>query len=261
VLTEHSVAEAAVAAGLPVPASYVETTGSTNADLMAVGDAGAPAWTVLVAGHQTAGRGRMGRSWEAPPGSSLLVSVLLRPSVVPVFAPLLSLAAAVAMAEAIWFQARLRISFEWPNDLVTEAGKKLGGVLAESKVEGDRVDHAVVGVGVNLTQSDGDFPTGLRLPPTSVAMEGVTPEPATILRSFLEGLYHLCAPDREAFGPTVLEAYRPRCATVGRRVRATTIDGPVVEGRASGIGANGELIVTTEAGVVTVSSGEVERLD
>src|SRR5439155_18070989 len=116
VLTEHSVAEAVHAAGLPARSAYVVSTGSTNADLTAAGDAGAAGWTVLVAGYQEAGRGRMGRTWIAPPGSSLLASVLLRPAITIEEAPLVSMAAAASMAEAIEALSGVPVSCEWPND-------------------------------------------------------------------------------------------------------------------------------------------------
>jgi BirA family biotin operon repressor/biotin-[acetyl-CoA-carboxylase] ligase len=261
VLTEHIVAEAAAAARLPAPARYVETTGSTNADLMAAGDAGAPAWSVLVAGHQTAGRGRMGRSWEAPPGSSLLVSVLLRPSSAATLAPLLALAAAGTMSQAIRSAAGVQTVIEWPNDLLSRGGRKLAGILVESRIQDGRLLHVVVGLGVNLTQTAEDFPADLRVPATSLALEGAVPRPEVLLMTFLSLFHERHDPDGPWFADDVLAAYRHRCATIGRTVRATTGDGAIIEGKASGIGPNGELIVRTEAGDVTVTSGEVERLD
>jgi BirA family biotin operon repressor/biotin-[acetyl-CoA-carboxylase] ligase len=261
VLTEHSVAEVAATCRLPVPARYVETTGSTNTDLMAAADAGAPDWSVLVAGHQTAGRGRMGRSWEAPPGSSLLLSVLLRPSIDPSRAPVLSLFAAITMAQAIEDTAGVGVACEWPNDLLTPAGCKLGGVLLESQIAGGRLLHVVIGVGVNLTQAADDFPRNLRLPATSLSIEGASGRPEVLLRSFLYRLHERLELDADYFAPWVISTYRRRCATIGRTVRAMTVDGTVIEGEASDIGPNGELIVTTAAGDVSVASGEVERLD
>ncbi len=258
-LTEHSVAAAADAAGLPAAAAgYVESTGSTNADLLAAANEGAPEWTVLVAGHQTAGRGRLGRVWEEPPGSSLLVSVLLRPSMPPAEAPLTSLAAGVAVAEALEAVATLRVRCEWPNDVVTAEGRKLAGVLVESRIEGNRLRYIVAGAGVNLTQSPGDLPADVRLPATSLAIEGEQADANDLLTAYLRRLSHWY--DRSAFQPTVLGAFRKRCATIGRRVRATTVDGRTVEGEATAIGDRGELIVTTPAGEVAVSSGELERL-
>jgi BirA family biotin operon repressor/biotin-[acetyl-CoA-carboxylase] ligase len=259
VLTEHSVAAAAGAAGLPPDAArYVESTGSTNADLLAAADEGAPEWTVLVAGHQTAGRGRLGRTWEEPPGSSLLVSVLLRPSMTPARAPVASLAAGVAVAEAIEAVANLRVRCEWPNDVVTAEGHKLAGVLVESRIEGNRLLHIVVGSGVNLTQSPGDLPAQVRLPATSLAIEGERADANDLLAAYLRRLS--LRYDRSAFQPTVLDAFRERCSTIGRRVRATTVDGTTVEGEATAVGDLGELIVATQAGEVAVTSAELERL-
>jgi BirA family biotin operon repressor/biotin-[acetyl-CoA-carboxylase] ligase len=261
VLTEHIVAAAADAAGLPAPATYVETTGSTNADLMAAGDAGAPAWSVLVAGHQTAGRGRLGRTWEAPPGSSLLVSVLLRPSMSPEEAPLASLAAGVTTAEGIEAAANLTVALEWPNDLVTTTGRKLAGVLVDSRIEGNRLHHLVIGIGVNLTQSAAQFPDDVRLPPTSLTIEGAQPDPQALLEAILRRLVRWYDPRRAAFEPGILEAYRPRCATIGRRVRATTLDGAFVEGTATDIDSTGALLLETAVGEARVAFGEIERLD
>lgn len=260
-LTEHSVAAAASAAGLPPDtARYVESTGSTNSDLMAAADAGAPAWSVLVAGHQTAGRGRLGRAWEEPPGTSLLVSVLLRPSTPPGEALLVSLAAGIAVADAVGIAAAgLPVRCEWPNDIVTVGGRKLGGILAESRVEGDRVRSVVVGAGVNLTQTLDDFPGGARLPPTSLAIEGAPADAQALLAAYLRRLAHWY--DGSGLQPRVVDAFRERCATIGRRVHATTVDGAVVEGEATGIGDRGELLVATADGEVAVTSGELQRLD
>jgi BirA family transcriptional regulator, biotin operon repressor / biotin---[acetyl-CoA-carboxylase] ligase len=259
-LTEHSVAAAASAAGLPRDAArYVESTGSTNADLIAAAGRGAPEWTVLVAGHQTAGRGRLGRTWEEPPGSSLLVSVLLRPSMPPAEAPLASLAAGLAVAEAVGSTAGgLTVRCEWPNDVVTGEGRKLAGVLVESRTEDDRLLHVVVGAGVNLTQQPDDLPGETRLRPTSLTIEGTPANAQGLLTAYLRGLAHWYG--RSGFQPSVVDAFRERCATIGRRIRATTVEGAVVEGEASAIGDRGELIVATEAGEVAVSSGDLERL-
>src|SRR5439155_27374370 len=100
VLTEHTVAQAAEAASLSGPVHFRPVTGSTNDDLLSLAKGGAPEWTVVVAGRQEAGRGRLGRTWASPPGTSLAGSVLLRPGVSPAQAPALSLMAAASMAEA-----------------------------------------------------------------------------------------------------------------------------------------------------------------
>jgi BirA family transcriptional regulator, biotin operon repressor / biotin---[acetyl-CoA-carboxylase] ligase len=261
-LSQHVLDELRTAAKWPVPIRYVESTGSTNDDLMTAGDAGAPAWTVLVADHQTAGRGRLGRSWEAPPGSSLLVSVLLRPAIRPSEAPILSLFSAITLLQAIEESSGLSVSCEWPNDLVTREGRKLGGVLLESRIEGGRLLHVVIGVGVNLTQTLDDFPDDVRLPPTSLVLEGADPAPFPegILWMYLFRLRQRLDLDHEYFVPWVAQTYSNWCATVGRRVRATTVDGAVVEGTATDVDATGALVLETADGEARVAFGELERL-
>lgn len=239
----------------------MESTGSTNDDLMAAADAGAPTWSVLVAGHQTAGRGRLGRSWEEPSRSSLLVSVLLRPSDDATLAPLLSLFAARVMAQGIQDTAQIQVFCEWPNDLVTWDGRKLGGLLLESRIEQRRLLHVVVGLGLNLTQTADDFPQHLRRPATSIAMEGGLIRPESLLRSYLFRLRQRLFLDHPRAASWMASDYYGWCATIGRRVRARTVDGAVVEGTAVDIGEHGELLVETAQGRVAVSSGELERLD
>ncbi len=261
-LSEHTVAEAAAAAGIEAPPTFVARTGSTNADLLRMADQGAPAWTVLVAGHQEAGRGRLDRTWEAPPGSSLLVSVLLRPNVEPDAAPLLSLAAAVAMARACEDACGLAVRSKWPNDLMTgRPPRKLGGILVEGKVEGGQLLHAVVGVGVNVMQGRDALPEDVRDTATSVVLEGGRPDPADLLRSFLSAFRTLAADWGRASRAATLDAYRAICDTVGRDVRAARSGGGALEGRATGIGDRGELLVDTGAGATErIGFGEVEHL-
>ncbi|HVN50564.1 MAG TPA: biotin--[acetyl-CoA-carboxylase] ligase, partial [Acidimicrobiales bacterium] len=143
---------------------WVSETGSTNHDLLDQARLGAPDGTVLVADHQTAGRGRLDRSWVAPPDASLLVSVLLRPRLEPPDAPLLTVAMALAVAgTAAGRDAGARV--KWPNDVVVdgEPPRKLAGVLAESLVAAGSGLAVVVGVGVNV-----DWPTPL--PPELAAL-------------------------------------------------------------------------------------------
>ncbi len=130
---------------------WVAETGSTNHDLAELAASGAPDGVVLVADHQTAGRGRLDRSWVAPAGASLLLSVLVRPDVEPAYVPLLTVAMALAVVES----ARSRhvaAGLKWPNDVVVdgEPPRKLAGVLAESMVEGGGSTAVVVGVGINV---------------------------------------------------------------------------------------------------------------
>jgi BirA family transcriptional regulator, biotin operon repressor / biotin---[acetyl-CoA-carboxylase] ligase len=253
-LTEHTVAESVRGAGIEAPAVFVEETGSTNSDLMHMAAQGAPAWTVVVAGRQTGGRGRLGRTWVAPQGSSLLMSVLLLPDIDASDAPALSLAAAVAMAEACGSACGIEVRCKWPNDLLV-GSRKLGGILPEASFADGRLHHVVMGVGVNLLQRAEDFPDELRDRATSVRIEGGRPDGSALLKDYLTNLR------AAAGGPGILDRYRARSATIGRQVAATTRSGRRIQGRAVDIEPSGALVVETDSGPQPVAFGEVEHLD
>jgi BirA family transcriptional regulator, biotin operon repressor / biotin---[acetyl-CoA-carboxylase] ligase len=226
---------------------HVVETGSTNRDLLAEAASGAPEGLVLVADHQTAGRGRLDRTWVAPPGASLLASVLLRPALPADELFLLTLACAMAAIEAVDEIAGVRPGLKWPNDLVVTDGpladRKLAGILAESHVAGGRVDAVVVGMGLNL-----DWPEVLHddlaataasvnhLTGTSVDREAVC---VAWLRHYDGILDALAEPDRR---DVFLSDVRRSSATIGRRVRVER-DTDVFEGDAVDITAAGHLVV------------------
>jgi BirA family transcriptional regulator, biotin operon repressor / biotin---[acetyl-CoA-carboxylase] ligase len=259
-LTERLVAEAVRIAQLEAPVHFLEVTDSTNSDLLRLADRGAPEWTVVVANHQEAGRGRLGRSWVTAPGSSLLVSVLLRPKLAPVDAPLISLAAGAAMALACRKASGVAVTCKWPNDLMV-GDRKLGGVLVEAQVQESRLHHAVIGIGVNLIQEPEAFPEEFREEATSVALEEGRADPAALLTAYLARLKGLCDPSDPRMRTQVLDAYVGLCDTIGRFVRAMTTSRVTITGRAVGIGYYGELIVRTAKGEETVRFGEIAHLD
>ena len=256
-LSEALVAAAARAAGIEAPVRFVEVTGSTNADLLALAATGAPAWSVVVAGHQEAGRGRLGRTWVEPAGSSLLVSVLVRPDLAPERSAMLTLAAGLAAVTAVSSAAGLEgVTCAWPNDVVI-GKRKLAGILTEGAVEGARLAHAVVGMGLNLTQGRRDFPEELRETATSVALEGGRADDAALLRAFLAELRGAVEGLRDD-PAAIVRRYVARCSTIGREVRAVTVEGDLVTGRASGVGDTGDLLVRTSEGTTRrVGFGEV----
>jgi BirA family biotin operon repressor/biotin-[acetyl-CoA-carboxylase] ligase len=235
---------------------FAPSTGSTNADVLDLAASGAPGWTVIVAGHQEAGRGRLGRSWEEPPGSSLLVSVLLPAPADPAILPLASLAAAVAMADALRDACGVDARCKWPNDLMAR-GRKLGGILAEARVQAGRPDHLVVGTGVNVLQRAEDLPRTVRDTATSVSLEGGRPDAAGLLSAYLAGLRGLHRPADPGFPAAVLARYRPVCETIGMRVHGVGSDGRTIEGLATGVGDAGELIVDVGGAPVAITFGEV----
>lgn len=220
----------------PVPGwvvRHVAETGSTNADLVAAGHAGAPHRTVLVADHQTAGRGRLDRRWEAPPGSNLLVSVLFRDGLTSPQG--LTQRVAVAAARACERVAGVSPTLKWPNDLLLD-GAKLAGILAQAGWVGDRLAFVVVGLGLNI----GWAPDGAARLPAG--------DRASVLCELLRAL--------DALGEDVTDEYRARLDTIGRHVRVEA-PGEVFVGRATEVDGAGRLVVETDAGVRVLEAGDV----
>jgi BirA family biotin operon repressor/biotin-[acetyl-CoA-carboxylase] ligase len=227
---------------------WVAETASTNDDLRALALDETSTNVVLVADHQTAGRGRLGRTWEAPPGSSLLVSVLVRVALEPRQAHLVATAAACAAAEACERVAGVVPALKWPNDLIIVDDRdavvgKVAGILAESIVEGERLDAVVVGIGINVNWPE-------TLPPEleSIAIAlnhvvGRDVDREDLLIAFLERLAVWLDPVETAEGRAALLArYREACHTIGARVRVE-LTGETFEGTAVEIDDDGYLVV------------------
>jgi BirA family biotin operon repressor/biotin-[acetyl-CoA-carboxylase] ligase len=251
---QDSLERAVREAGIDVPPVWFDEIGSTNNEATRLAIEGAPEWTVVAAGHQTAGRGRLGRSWQDVPGGSLLCSVVIRPRLTPEEVHLISLAAAVAIVEAGDLPG---LAAKWPNDLVA-GERKCGGILAEANVRGAAVRHVVLGVGVNISTRPEDLAPELRGTTTSLAIEGAVIDRGALLWRFLASLRaRLKAP---GFPSGVVAAYRPVCRTPGRPVRATTTSGDRIEGRAVDVDERGHLLVEWGGRVERVAFGEVDHL-
>ena len=232
---------------------------STNSELLRLAAGGAPEGTVAVADHQSAGRGRLGRTWSAPVGSALLFSVLLRPALAPADLPLVTLAAAVAMRDAVAAAAGVEVHVKWPNDL-RHGGRKLAGILSEAHSAHGSVEAVVVGVGLNLR--DAALPPDVAARATSLERCGA---PAglrrrDVLRVFLDAYDSALGALESGRKDDVLGRYRAACETIGRRVRAQVAGGEV-EGTAVGVDDDGSLVVQPDAGASRrVSFGEIEHL-
>jgi len=226
---------------------YVERTASTNSDLLARARQGAAPGTVVRAGHQTAGRGRLGRTWQAPPGSSLLASILLEAEPVPF---VVVARVALAAGDACRDLAGVHPDLKWPNDLLI-GGRKLAGILAEADAGSSVV---VVGIGLNVTDDPVEF-LSEDLRDRVVALSSVAagvPDPSGLLDGLLERLERwLVRPPHE-----VLVAYRAQCATLGSAVRVQRPSG-ILEGTATGITPTGELEVLDGGATVVVRAGDV----
>ncbi|MHA3703642.1 biotin--[acetyl-CoA-carboxylase] ligase [Jatrophihabitans sp. YIM 134969] len=250
--------EDAVRDGLPAPLltlRYVAETGSTNADLLA--DPDGPTGEVLVADHQTAGRGRLDRRWEEPPGASIMLSVRLRPSAPVVSWGWLPLVAGVALVDALRAAAPgTPCALKWPNDvLLGDDGRKVAGILAEA-----RGPVAVIGTGCNVSQRADQLPVPTA---TSLAAEGVDADRSGVLHDLLAGLarwsHALDAAGGDAVAAGLHAAYSERCATLGREVTVTRPH-DVLTGRAVRIAPDAGLVLVTAAGETTVLAGDITHL-
>jgi len=175
--------------------------------LAAMAAGGAPAGTLVLAERQRRGRGRLNRRWESPAGASLLLALLLRPGWGPAEAGLPLLAASLALVRAAGdFGADLQV--KWPNDVLHE-GRKVAGVLAEGRVEGDRWRQLCLGVGVNVHQEPGDFPAELLVPAASLdEAAGFRLDRGDLLAAFLEELAPLLADVEAGRAPAVVAAWK-----------------------------------------------------
>jgi BirA family biotin operon repressor/biotin-[acetyl-CoA-carboxylase] ligase len=240
----------------------VESTGSTNADLLARAQQSEPEGTVLAAEEQRAGRGRMGRAWTSPPRAALTFSLLLKPAVPPARRGWLPLLTGVAVAEAVTKATGVETGLKWPNDLLA-ADAKLAGILAEAA--GDAV---VVGIGLNVSTEPAEFPSPRpgALPATSLRAAGAAaPDREDILLAILEGFERWYRAWQQAGGDPDRSGLRPEytrlCATIGRAVRAELPGGQALSGSAVGVDSDGRLLVLLSSGSeVAVAAGDVVHL-
>ena len=229
----------------------VAVTGSTNADLAALAGQGEADGLVLVADEQTAGRGRLGRTWTAPAGSALTFSVLVRPSVPPAGLGWLPLVSGLAVVEALRELTGLPATLKWPNDVLV-GPRKLGGILTE-RVGG--TDAVVVGIGVNVAMTAEQLPVPTA---TSLLLElagAAVPSSTELLDALLDRLgarYRAW----EDGGPPLAD-YRRACATLGRTVQVDLPAGGSLTGTAQDVDADGRLLVGTADGVQAVAAGDV----
>lgn len=239
----------------------VAEAASTNAALAAQAAAGAPSGQVLIAEHQTAGRGRLDRTWITPPRSGVTMSVLVRPHDVPLSRwPWLALLTGLAVAAAVRREARVTAGLKWPNDVVV-GDRKLAGVLVERVESGSALPAAILGMGLNVSLRPEDLPMAKA---TSIVAEGGATADRTVLaRSVLRTLEGLLGDWQRHCGDAssgLQSAYVDACTTVGQRVRVVLSTTDAVEGDAVGIDDAGRLLLRTEHGQMAVGAGDVVHL-
>ncbi|HYF11521.1 MAG TPA: biotin--[acetyl-CoA-carboxylase] ligase [Actinomycetota bacterium] len=246
-LNEAALRRALHAAGLDAPVRWDDVTDSTHRTAMGLATAGAPAWTLVGAGHQTAGRGRAGRTWVDRPGAAVMLSLVLRPTLAADRLGVVSLAAGITMADAVGEAGGPEVRCKWPNDLLVD-GAKVGGILATSGVDREASPYVVLGIGVNLEPPDGV---------AGAAGIGHVDE-EVLVAAFVARLASLLDEEPDA----IVDAWRVRSDTLGRRVEATTVEGVDVRGVAADVDATGALLVDgdADAGRVRVAFGDVTHL-
>jgi BirA family biotin operon repressor/biotin-[acetyl-CoA-carboxylase] ligase len=228
------------------PRVHHRATDSTNERAKELALAGAPHGTLVTADEQSAGRGRQGRAWLAPPGKALLMSLVLRD--LGTAQAHLPLAAALAVCEACERTADVRCQIKWPNDVWID-GRKLAGILIEGRPQDG---WAVLGIGVNVLTASDEFPAELRESATSLAAEAArAPARDELLEQLLVALDERLAHEPER----IAAAWRERDALRGSSVRWQS-----GQGTALGIDDSGALIVETSSGRVTLDAGEVHLL-
>ena len=228
---------------------------STNDEAKRLARAGAPEGTLVITDYQTAGRGRLERRWEAPAGSSLLMSLVFRPHLAAHQVQRLTMICGLAAVEAIEAQTGLQVGLKWPNDLVID-GAKLGGILTEIELEGERIDHAVVGMGLNVNLDLGQLPPDLLMVATSLFhLLGREVPRLPLLRGLLQAVEVRYKALKAGQLPQA--EWAARLVTLGQPVAVSTM-GVGVEGVAEGVNEDGALLVRLADGrLETILAGDV----
>ena len=233
--------------------TVVPQTTSTNADLAAQAMAGAAGGAVLVADHQTAGRGRLDREWVAPPGTSLTASMLLRPPVEVTRWSWLPLITGMALASTL-VATRVNATLKWPNDVMIH-DRKVAGILTEL-VSTPTGPACVVGWGLNTRMTIEQLPVPTA---TSLWVEGARTVSsvvllATMLRRFQRVYTEWVSGEHD---DDLREGYQQLCGTIGRQIQVTLTDQTTLAGTATGVDEAGRLLVRTPEGIEAVAAGDV----
>ena len=225
---------------------FFELCDSTQLEARAWAEQGGASGSLVVADAQSAGRGRLGRSWHSESGLNLAFSLILRPPLRVQDAPLLCLAAGVGLAEA------LDLQIKWPNDILDGEGRKVAGILSEMETEKGRLKHAVIGIGVNVNQTD--FPADLPNPGSLALLSGEQ-DREVLLQHCVFSVEKWCA-ELVSAPERVLDRWRQRFAHRGVVVRVGQ-----TEGVAEGVRDDGALLLRTSSGeAVPILAGDVEMV-
>lgn len=237
---------------------YLGETGSTNQVARALVERGAPTYAVVVADSQTEGRGRLGKKWLSPPGTGLYFSIILRPVLPPEDLPKITLAAGLAVALAVEKISNLSLMLKWPNDLLLD-GKKLGGILGETVNLPGEPTAVILGVGLNVNSPITAFPADLQDKVTSLLIHTGNEHSRSdlLLSVFTELKKQIQRFERSGF-QGILDDWRKRDATLGKKLNWVSREGRVVMGVSMGPDEYGQLLIKDEKGQVhEVLSGDI----
>ena len=235
---------------------YYQRLESTNVEAFELIDEGKIAdGTMVITDHQYKGKGRQGRSWFASPGKAVTFSVILRPEISTQQNGLLSLAAGVAVAEAV-AKFGLTPALKWPND-IRISGKKCGGALVETKVKGDSVEYAVVGIGLNVNESLNELPEELRNTATTLSAEKGSPlQRELVVAWILNALERWIDEVKSGKSVSLRSKWLEKCDHLNKTITFTN-NGETRSGTFSGVSENGAALIETSDGEISHTSEEI----
>lgn len=233
-----------------------ESVQSTNTLAAHLAEAGAGEGTIVVAESQTRGRGRLGRTWFSLSGKGICLSIILHPKIDPVKAPGLSIMTALSLANTISSYGKVHVAIKWPNDCLIN-GRKTAGILTELSAEPGKINHVIVGIGININYRRSDFPSEIIKTATSLRAETKQEiRRVEFLQKFLTNFEH----DYRLFRKQGLKKLRPRILAysdlLGKKVKLE-MKGSQILGTALDIDDNGRLILDTDKGPCSFHAGEV----
>ena len=238
---------------LGLPVHHYETIDSTMTEAARLAENGAPAGTMILAETQTDGRGRLGRHWVSESSAGIYFTLILRPEIPPASAPVLTLMAGVSLATVAESLVPGAVDLRWPNDLLIN-GKKCAGILVEMRAEHQRIEHVLLGIGINVNQTE--FPEGLETPPSSLQLEAGRPiQRADILISLLR---QLDADYNSLLASGVASGVASGAAQTVRRFEAIS---SYARGKRVRVGEAGNFITGTTAGLTAEGVLQLRRDD
>ncbi|MEL6269212.1 MAG: biotin--[acetyl-CoA-carboxylase] ligase [Chloroflexota bacterium] len=235
----------------PRPVKYFDSVASTNDIATDWLRDGALKGAVVIADEQTAGRGRLGRTWHTPPGVAIAASVILRTE--PQRLPQINMVGTLAVSNLLRALNLPDVSIKWPNDVLVD-GRKICGILPEAVWSGDQLDGVVLGIGLNVRNDFTDTPLA-ETATTIEAITGKTQDRAALLAVLL---FHLDAWLAKLGSEEVISSYKSRLSTLGHTITVSRTSGETISGMAVDVQTDGGLVIETDAGDrVTMYDGDV----